>query len=73
MKKTKLSEMKLLSTNELVTRLGDARQELMNLRFQVVTGQLTDTSRLGQTRRLVARYETLLRERELAAQQEGAK
>ena len=73
MKKNKLSEMKLLSTNELVTRLGDARQELMNLRFQVVTGQLTDTSRLGQTRRLVARYETLLRERELAAQQEGAK
>ncbi len=73
MKKTKLSEMKLLSTNELITRLADARQELMNLRFQVVTGQLTDTSRLGQTRRLIARYETLLRERELAAQQEGAK
>jgi large subunit ribosomal protein L29 len=58
------SEMRLLSVEELRTKLADARQELMNLRFQVVTGQLTDTSRLKQTRRLVARYETLVHERE---------
>ncbi len=67
----KTSEMRLLSTEELRSKLADARQELMNLRFQVVTGQLTDTSRLKISRRLVARYETLLRERELA--EEGAK
>ena len=42
----------------------------MNLRFQVVTGQLTDTSRLKVNRRLIARYETLLRERELAEEGE---
>ncbi len=66
----KTSEMRLLSTEELRSKLADARQELMNLRFQVVTGQLTDTSRLKISRRLVARYETLLRERELA--EEGA-
>ncbi len=62
----KTSEMRVLATEELRTKLMDARQELMNLRFQVVTGQLTDTSRLKITRRLVARYETLLHERELA-------
>ena len=62
----KSSEMRLLSVEELRSKLADARQELMNLRFQVVTGQLTDTSRLKQSRRLIARYETLLRERELA-------
>jgi large subunit ribosomal protein L29 len=67
----KTSEMRLLSVEELGTKLADARQELMNLRFQVITGQLTDTSRLKQSRRLIARYETLLRERELA--EEGAK
>ena len=67
----KTSEMRLLSMEELRSKLTDARQELMNLRFQVVTGQLTDTSRLKINRRLVARYETLLRERELA--EEGAK
>ncbi len=68
----KTSEMRLFSTEELRSKLADARQELMNLRFQVVTGQLTDTSRLKISRRLVARYETLLRERELA-EEGGAK
>jgi large subunit ribosomal protein L29 len=67
----KPSEMRLLSIEELQSKLGDARQELMNLRFQIVTGQLTDTSRLKVSRRLIARYETLLRERELA--EEGTK
>lgn len=67
----KSSEIRLLSTEEIRTKLTDARQELMNLRFQVVTGQLTDTNRLKVNRRSVARYETLLRERELA--EEGEK
>ena len=67
----KTSEMRLQSVEELRSKLADARQELMNLRFQVVTGQLTDTSRLKVSRRLIARYETLLRERELA--EEGEK
>jgi len=67
----KLSEMRLLSVEEMKTKLADARQELMNLRFQVVNGQLTDTSRLKATRRLIAQYETLLREREIAGTKEG--
>jgi len=45
----------------------------MNLRFQTVTGQLTDTSRLKKTRRIIARMETVLRERELEIRQEGEK
>lgn len=69
----KNSELRLLSTEELRTKLQDARQEVMNLRFQVVTGQLTDTSRLPIIRKTVARYETLLRERELAPAKEGVK
>lgn len=67
----KSSEIRLLSVEELRSKLADARQELMNLRFQVVTGQLTDTSRLKASRRLIARYETLLHEREQA--EEGGK
>ena len=69
----KLDEIRLLGTAELKTKLADVQQELMNLRFQVVTGQLTDTSRLKQTRRQVAVYETILRERELGIGQEGGK
>ncbi len=62
----KNADLKLLSTGEIETKLADSRQELMNLRFQIITGQLTDTSRLKKTRRLIARYETILHERELA-------
>lgn len=61
----KTSEMRLLSTQELTTKLADTRQELMNLRFQVVTGQLTDTTRLAITRKLIARFETIIHERAL--------
>ena len=62
----KNADLKLLSTGEIETKLADSRQELMNLRFQIITGQLTDTSRLKKTRRLIARYQTILHERELA-------
>jgi len=67
----KTSEIRLLTTEELKAKLSDAREELMNLRFQVVNGQLTDTSRLSQVRRQIARFETIQRERELAAQEGG--
>jgi large subunit ribosomal protein L29 len=67
----KTSEIRLLSVEEMQTKLADARQELLNLRFQIVSGQLTDTSRFKQSRRIIAQYETLLRERELA--EEGGK
>jgi large subunit ribosomal protein L29 len=67
----KTREIRVLSTDEIRTKLSDARNELMNLRFQVVTGQLTDTSRLRITRREVARIETLLNERLQAESTEG--
>ncbi|NPV86817.1 MAG: 50S ribosomal protein L29 [Anaerolineae bacterium] len=69
----KVSEIRLLSTEEIKGKLSDTRQELMNLRFQFVNGQLTDTSRLKLTRRQIARFETILREREQMAMQEGEK
>lgn len=69
----KSAEIRLLSNEELVNKLADTRQELMNLRFQIVTGQLTDTSRLKQVRRAIARFETIARERELGIRTEGEK
>ncbi len=69
----KTAEIRLLSTEELKTKLADTRNELMNFRFQVVTGQLTDTSRMKATRRQIALYETILRERELGKKVEGGK
>jgi len=69
----KTKEVRLLSTGEIKTKLEDAQHELMNLRFQIVTGQLTDTSRLKVTRREIAVYQTMLRERELGILVEGEK
>ena len=63
-----------LDDASLVERLGEAKQELFNLRFQHVTGQLDNSARLGQTRREIARISTELRAREAAeaAAEEGA-
>ncbi len=67
----KAKDIRLLSEAELRSKLADARQEYMNLRFQVVSGQLTDTSRLKQSRKLIAQYETILHEHELAGEEGG--
>ena len=69
----KIAEIRLLSTEELGVKLRDARQELMNLRFQIVMGQQADTSRLKVTRRTIAQLETILHERAAAVTLEGEK
>ncbi len=61
------SELREMDEGELGTRLAEARQELFNLRFQHVTGQLDNYARLGQVRKEIARMETILRENEIAA------
>ncbi|MBW3668345.1 MAG: 50S ribosomal protein L29 [Actinobacteria bacterium] len=60
------AELRDVDDSELRTRLSEAKQELFNLRFQNVTGQLDNPARLGQVRKDVARINTLLRAREIA-------
>jgi large subunit ribosomal protein L29 len=67
MKSTKTSDLRNLNSGELETKLSDAREELMKLRFQQVTGQLTDSSRLRILRREIARMQTILREQKSVA------
>jgi large subunit ribosomal protein L29 len=69
----KTSEIKLMGIDEIKSKMLEARNEYMTLRFQVVSGQLTDTSKLKIARRLISRYETMLREKQMAADLEGAK
>jgi len=64
---SKAAELRELNDTELEHRLGEAKEELFNLRFQNATGQLDNVARIPQVRRDVARIETLLREREIAA------
>ena len=56
-----------LPDHDLVERLSESKQELFNLRFQHVTGQLDNSARLGQLRKDIARINTELREREITA------
>ncbi len=63
----KARELRALTNAELASKLDDAYQELFNLRFQKVAGQLTNTARVKEVRRDIARIKTILRERQLAA------
>ena len=67
MKAMKVEDVRKLATEEIRTKIVDSRDEMMKLRFQQVTGQLTDSSTLRILRRNIARMETILRETERAA------
>ena len=56
-----------LDDESLVARLEEAREELFNLRFQNATGQLTNTARITDVKREIARCLTEARAREIAA------
>jgi large subunit ribosomal protein L29 len=64
---SKMSELRDLADEELDGRLADTKAELFNLRFQHVTGQLDNYTRLAQVKRDVARMLTVLRQREIEA------
>ncbi|MDA8392820.1 MAG: 50S ribosomal protein L29 [Actinomycetota bacterium] len=70
----KAAELRQLADTELEQRRNETVQELFNLRFQLVTGQLENVSRLRELRREVARVLTIQgeRAREAAGQVQGA-
>lgn len=63
----KAEELRKLSDDELLEKLDDAREELMRFRFQQATGELTDFNRIRTTRRLLARIQTVITERQKQA------
>lgn len=58
--KKQLKELKDLSPAEMETKVKEAKQELMTLRFQLAVGQLENTAKLKQTKRTIARLNTML-------------
>ena len=60
----KVKEIRELTTEEINTKLFEAKQELFNLRFQQATGNLEKPSRIRYLRHTVARMKTVLKERE---------
>ncbi len=61
----KQDEIKELSREELVEKDARYREELFNLRFQKETGQLENTGRIREVRRMIARVMTALKQKEV--------
>ena len=64
MKAKQLHEM---TTEELTSKVAELKGELFNLRFQLATGQLQNPMSIKQTKRDIAKEQTILREREIKA------
>ena len=58
-------EIRELSTEEILSKIEEYKEELFNLRFSQATGSLEKPARIKELRKLVARMKTILREREL--------
>jgi len=59
----KITDMRDKSAEELKASEGDLRREMFNLRFQVVTGEIQNPSRIRLARREIARIKTVTAEK----------
>ena len=68
----KMDKIRELSMTELDSELKKMKNELFNLRFQHVTGQLDNLLRIKDVKRDIARIKTVIRENEIANEQHQA-
>lgn len=59
----KAVEIRKISTADLNKRINELKIELFNLRFQLAVGQLENTARISQVRKLIAQMKTIISER----------
>ena len=62
-----ITEVRQLNDAELSKELLDQQRALMNLWFRKATMQLTNTNELGNTRKTIARINTVIQERKITA------
>jgi large subunit ribosomal protein L29 len=68
-----MSELREMDLGSLIEELRATKQEALNLRFRNATGQLENTSEIQKVKRQIARINTLIRQREIAAAEAGSK
>ena len=59
----KASEIRKIKNVDLEKRISELKSELFNLRFQLVVGQLENTARIKQVKRMIAQMKTIINER----------
>ena len=62
----KANELRALSSEQLTAKLGELKEELFNLRFQLAINQLENTNRIPEVKRDIARVMTILSEKKEA-------
>jgi large subunit ribosomal protein L29 len=70
---SKTAELRELTDEQLLERAESAKEELFNLRFQLATGQLDDSSSIKKVRHEIARTATVMRERDIEARLDAAR
>ena len=61
----KMKEFQKLTTEEINKKITEAKEELLKLRFKQATGTLENPARIRELRKDVARFKTILKEREI--------
>jgi large subunit ribosomal protein L29 len=59
----KASEIRKINNVDLEKRISELKSELFNLRFQLAVGQLENTARIKQVKRMIAQMKTIINER----------
>jgi large subunit ribosomal protein L29 len=59
----KKQEIKKLSRDEIVKNIDKLKKDLFNFRFQKVNSQVTNPSKIGMTKKTIARLKTTLKDK----------
>ena len=57
----KKQEIKKLTKTELLKNIDKYKKDLFNFRFQKINSQVTNSSQIGQTKKIIARLKTVLK------------
>ena len=66
----RIAEVRALSLGELEKQLEESRRELFNLHLRRATRQLTNSAEVGKVRKKIARFQTILREKEIGLEKD---
>ena len=57
----KKQEIKKLSKDEIIKNINKFKKDLFNFRFQKINSQIKDPSKIGHTKKIIARLKTSLK------------
>ena len=59
----KKKEIKKLSKDEIIKNINKFKKDLFNFRFQKISSQVTNPSKINETKKNIARLKTLLKDK----------